>query len=132
MCGCTGKGNAATSPVRASIVRKPAGDIGARRSVINTCRDVIASRWSLQGAPFPSSEWVDAGYAVLDPPDVQQPVLEVDLIPAKRTQLGDAQPVPAGDQDHGGIAVPVSVLPCDGDQTLDFFGGRYSRGRRWV
>src|SRR5881398_3356196 len=33
MCGCTGKGNVAASPVRASILRKPAGDIlGFKRS----------------------------------------------------------------------------------------------------
>src|SRR4051794_24738709 len=48
------------------------------------------------------------------------PVLEVDLIPAERTQLGDAQPVPVGDQDQGAITVAVSVLPCRGDQALDF------------
>src|SRR3954468_3821501 len=47
---CTGKGNAALSPVRASILREPAGDIGARRSVVNTYRDGVASRWSLRKA----------------------------------------------------------------------------------
>src|SRR5215207_7548447 len=77
-----------------------------------------------QGAQLPSPEWVDAGHAVLDPPDVQQAVLEVDLIPAQRAQLGDAQPVPIGDLDHGGIAVPVPVLACGGDQALDFLGGQ--------
>src|SRR5215211_3696901 len=57
-----------------------------------------------QGPHFPAPEWVDAGHAVLDPPDVQEPVLEVDVIPAQRAQLGDAQAVPVGDPDHGGIA----------------------------
>src|SRR4051812_23278878 len=50
MCGCTGTGKPLASPVRASILRKPAGDIGARRSVVNTYRDGIASRWSLRKA----------------------------------------------------------------------------------
>src|SRR5829696_9140229 len=110
MCGCTGKGKPPASPVRASILREPAGDIGARRSVVNTCRDGMASRWSLRKARSspPPSGW-NAGHAVLDLPDVQQPVLEVDLIPAQRAQLGDAQPVAVGDPDHGGIAVPAPV-----------------------
>src|SRR3954468_20590321 len=50
MCGCTRNGNAAASPVRASILRKPAGDIGARRSVVNTYRDGAAAHWSLRKA----------------------------------------------------------------------------------
>jgi hypothetical protein len=49
---------------------------------------------------------------------------QIDLIPAERTQLGDAQPTAVGDQDHGGIAVPVPVLPCGADQALDFLGGQ--------
>jgi hypothetical protein len=48
----------------------------------------------------------------------------IDLIPAERAQLGDAQPTAVGDPDHGGIAVPVPVLPCSGDQAFDFFGGQ--------
>jgi hypothetical protein len=50
-------GNAPVSPVRASILRKLAGDIGARRSAVNTYRDGIASRWSLRrvrSSPPPS------------------------------------------------------------------------------
>jgi hypothetical protein len=71
---------------------------------------------------------VDAGHAVLDPPDVQEPVLEVDLIPAQGTQLGDAQAMAVGDLDHDGIAVPVPVLPGSSDQALDFFGGQVFAG----
>src|SRR5215207_7522762 len=81
-----------------------------------------------QGAQLPSPEWVDAGHTVLDPPDVQQPVLEVDLIPAERAQLGDSQAVPVGDPDHGGIAVPVPVLPGGSDQALGFLGGQVLAG----
>jgi hypothetical protein len=47
-------------------------------------------------------------------------VLKANLIPAECAQLGDAQPVPVGDPDHGGIAVPVPVLLCGDDQALDF------------
>src|SRR5205085_7524791 len=43
---------------------------------------------------------------------------EVDLIPAERAQFGDAQPMSIGDPDHGGIAVPVPVLPGGSDQAL--------------
>ena len=32
--------------------------------------------------------------------------------PSAAPKLGDAQPVLVGGQDQGGIAVPVSVLPC--------------------
>jgi hypothetical protein len=53
---------------------------------------------------------------------------KIDLIPAERAQLGDAQPVAVGDQDHGGIAVPVPVLPCGADQALDFSGGQVFAG----
>ena len=53
---------------------------------------------------------------------------QIDLIPAQRAQLGDAQPTAVGDQDHGGIAVPVPVLPCSGDQALDFFRGQAFAG----
>src|SRR5215207_8708947 len=81
-----------------------------------------------QSAQLPAPEWVDAGPAVLDPPDVQQAVLEVDLVPAERAQLGDAQSMSIGDPDHGGIAVPIPVLPCGGDEALDFFGGQVLAG----
>jgi len=55
---------------------------------------------------------------------VQEPVLEVDLVPAERAQLGDAQSMSIGDPDHGGIAVPVPVLSRGSDQALDFLGGQ--------
>src|SRR4051812_32518485 len=48
--------------------------------------------------------------------------------PGGRAQLGDAQPTAVGDQDPGGIAVPVAVLACGGDQALDFFKGQAFAG----
>src|SRR4051812_10683327 len=86
------------------------------------------------GRPVPSSHGrartttIPPAGAGVDPPAVREPVLEVDLIPAERTQLGDAQPMAVSDQDHGGIAVAVPVLPCGGDQTLDFLGVRLLAG----
>src|SRR3954470_5485372 len=56
------------------------------------------------------------------------PYPKIDLIPAEPAQLGDAQPTAVGDQDLGGIAVPVPVLPCSGDQALDFFRGQVFAG----
>src|SRR5215207_6974481 len=53
---------------------------------------------------------------------------KIDLIPAQRAQLGDAQAVAVGDPDHGGIAVPVPVLSRGGDQALDFPGGQVLAG----
>src|SRR3954466_4323459 len=81
-----------------------------------------------QSAQFPAPHWVDAGHAILDPPDVQEPVLEVDLVPAERAQLGDAQAVAVGDPDQGSIPVPVPVLPGGSDQALDFLGGQVLAG----
>jgi hypothetical protein len=52
---------------------------------------------SLRRTQLSSHEWVHAQHAVLDPPDVQELVLEVDLILAERTQLGDAQSVSLGE-----------------------------------
>jgi hypothetical protein len=44
-----------------------------------------------QGPQLPTPERMHTGPAVLDLPDVQQAVLEVDLIPAQRAQLGDGR-----------------------------------------
>ena len=41
---------------------------------------------------------------------------EVDGVPAQRHQLGRPQPMPVGDQHHGGIAVAVAILPGSIDQ----------------
>ena len=49
---------------------------------------------------------------------------EVDGVPAQRHQLGRPQPVPVGDQHHGGIAVAVAVLPGNSDQAGDLGVGQ--------
>ena len=44
---------------------------------------------------------------------------------AQGDELGDAQPVPVGDQDHGGTAMAVAVLSVAGglDQAQNLLGG---------
>lgn len=54
--------------------------------------------------------------AAFEPPDMQAAMGEVDGVPAQRHQLGRPQPVPVGDQHHGGIAVAVAILPASIDQ----------------
>jgi hypothetical protein len=48
---------------------------------------------------------------------------ELDLIPAQVAPFGRSQPVPEGDQDHGGVPVPVPVRFGGLDQRL-YFGRR--------
>ena len=73
--------------------------------------------------------------AALEPPDMQAAMGEVDGVPAQRHQLGRPQPVPVGDQHHGGIAVAVAVLPGGSDQAIDLGIGqvlaRADLGVRW-
>jgi hypothetical protein len=66
-------------------------------------------QWMLAPAP-----WVGT------PVESHPSLPKIDLILAERAQLSDAQPVMIGELDHGGIAGPVPVLPCSGDQALDF------------
>ena len=66
--------------------------------------------------------------AVLDPADVEDGAVEVDLVPAKVADLGSPQAVPVGQQDHGGVAVTVAVAPGGLDQRLDLVGGQVLPG----
>src|SRR5438270_13503362 len=45
--------------------------------------------------------------AVLQPVDVQQPAIEIDLIPAQRHKFPDPEPMPERNEDHRGIAGAV-------------------------
>ena len=65
-----------------------------------------------------------AGDAVLEATHMDEPMREVDLIPRQRAQLGDAQAVPEGDQDHGGIAQAIAApAPLGGgNETLYLLG----------
>src|SRR6516165_11399171 len=54
----------------------------------------------------------------LDATDMQTPVSKVDGVPAQGDQLGDAQPMSIGDQDHGGVTVAVTVAGGHLDEAI--------------
>src|SRR5947209_659917 len=56
-----------------------------------------------QRAEFTPADRMHARDTVLQPVYVQQPAVEIDLIPAQRDKLPDAKAVPKRDEDHGRI-----------------------------
>ena len=58
------------------------------------------------------------GHAVLQSRDVQQAGLEIDLVPAHRDELADAQPMPVGEEDERAIARTVAADLAGGLQQL--------------
>src|SRR5436190_20342174 len=74
-----------------------------------------------QRAHLLTTELVHAGYAVLQAPHMDEPMREVDLIPGQSAQLGGAQAMPEGDQDHGSVAhtIAAPALLGGSDQALD-------------
>src|SRR5262245_58144610 len=71
-----------------------------------------------------ATQLVHARDAVLEAPHVNEPVREVDLVPGERAQLRDAQAVPEGNQDHGGIpqAIAAPAPLGSGNETLYLLG----------
>ena len=59
-----------------------------------------------------------------DPADVQDRAIEIHLIPPQVHCFGGPQPVPEREQDHGGVAVPVTVLPRRCHERLDLVLGQ--------
>src|SRR5271170_5224088 len=55
-------------------------------------------------------------------------VSQVDLVPAKRTQLGGSQPMPEGQQDHGGVPLTMAIVASRLHQALDFALGEVFAG----
>jgi hypothetical protein len=43
-------------------------------------------------------------------PNVQAPGIQLDLMPLQVADLRRPQTVPVGDQDHGGVAMPVATV----------------------
>jgi len=76
------------------------------------------------------------GGAFLGPPDVQERVGEVDLVPAQVHQLTHSETMAIRDQDHGGVAVPPTAPAGHLEQLLDlglgqvFPGAELGIGRR--
>src|SRR5215218_8834414 len=75
----------------------------------------VGRRWHLlamqatQGAELTAAQDVRRRSALLEPAHVQQTLAEVEHVPAQADELGDAQAVPVGDQDHGAVAVGVAA-----------------------
>src|SRR6516165_11159860 len=62
--------------------------------------------------------------AILGAIDVELTLTEVDGIPPQGHKLADSQPVPIGNQDHGGVAMTVAVVASGDDQAVDLGAGQ--------
>ena len=119
MCGWIGKGSLASSPARAISFRAVAGVIGPPRSVTNKYGDLRILAPQLAQCPeLGTADRVRGGEAVLESRDVHQAGLEVDLLPAHRDELRDAQPMPVGEEDERPIARTVAADLARGLQEL--------------
>jgi len=65
---------------------------------------------------------------LLDPADMQSCRGELHLIPAQVHQFGDAQAMPVGHKDHGGVPVSPAVALSRSHQPLDFGFGQVLAG----
>ena|SRR5712691_4503006 len=82
-------------------------------------------------ADLAAAHRVHTWHSVLDAPHVEEPVRQVDLIPAQRAQLGWSKPVPICDENHRRVAVPVPpVLARRFPEQLDFLGCQVRGWRR--
>jgi hypothetical protein len=73
-----------------------------------------------QRPQFVAPDGMRAWCALLGPADGKGGVVEVDLVPAQIDQFRHSEAVPVGQQDHGGIAVAVSIIFGGARQALDF------------
>ena len=77
-----------------------------------------------QRTQFVALDWMNARGPSLGPADMQTPGGELGLVPLQIAHLGGAQPMAVGDQDHGGVAMPVPArLAGHLHQLLDLFAG---------
>lgn len=75
----------------------------------------------LTGAELRPAQGVGAGHPILAAAHMQQPLPQIQLLAPQADQFRDAEPVPVGEQDHGGIALTVTSDPlCRCDQPVDF------------
>jgi len=100
---------------------KPAGVIGAPRSVINTKRAGMVPAFAQRSQLFPAN-LVHAWHSVLDAPHVHEAVREIHLIPSQRTQSETPQSVSECNEDHCRVAqtISASAISRGRDQSLDF------------
>src|SRR3954454_12775155 len=66
------------------------------------------------------------GAALLEAAHMHEALAQVDHVPAQPDQLGDAQAVPVGDEDHRAVAVGVAAepLPAGLTQALYLLAGQ--------
>src|SRR5258707_11037438 len=63
------------------------------------------------------------------PADVQTAGVQLDLVPLQIAQLGSSKPMPVGQQDHGGVPMPVATVLASGfDELLDLAAGEIAPG----
>ena len=86
-------------------------------------RGRIFARQLAEGTEFDPVQGMRAWQSVLPPPDVEQAIPEVDLVPAERNQFRHAQAVAISQLDHGGIPVPMPPEAFGhAYESLDFCG----------
>ena len=108
-----GKGEFGCHPDHRQLLSEPGG--GHRRAPLGG--EQVRGGGSLlalqpaQGAQFGAADGMYAGPAVLEPLHMQVALRQVEHVPAQAGELGDAQAVAIGDQDHGGVAMAVSAWP---------------------
>ena len=71
-----------------------------------------------ESAELGPADRVSRGQAVLQARHVHQAGLQIDLLPAHRHELGDAQPMPVGEKDERAIARTVAAHLARGLQQL--------------
>ena len=106
---------------------KPAVVNGDPRSLVNTNGDLKSCSLA-QGPHFIADNGMGGRRALLDPPDVQDGVGEIDLIPTQVDKLGRPQTMAEGNQDHGGIPVTPAIGLGGIDQPIDLGAGQVLPG----
>ncbi len=91
-------------------------------------RELAPSAWTLRQHPlerrhFVDFEWMHARARALGAPPVDGAELEIDIAPAQPHELGRAQTVPVGDEDHRVVARAVAAFPGGAKKGGDFVAG---------
>src|SRR5439155_5301350 len=110
--------------------------VGAQRRPA-LAHEHVARAWLLlpvdppQGAYLEPAERLHAVIRALAPEHLQPPRVQIDLLPAERHKLADAQAVAVGHQDHRGVPMPPAAPRRAASHSwLTSFSVRYSR-RGW-